>query len=392
MSAFTALTGDILEKSATFVAPSIAVNTFNRLFSRDEIYFGLFETSKQARWDGNVKKYRICVDPDPDGDGTDDCELGNVLDDTGAAAVVDDPGELDDGQFEETAHSVWSVGEDGRETKLGGAGEEITDYTERFYTEFNTAVGTAASGTSLAGAGFTFDSTNWDAAANSAVRDEVCPDPSVITIGSDCEDRMLWMLGADRLDEDSDPTTDTRWWFHDVLHSSPVAITYGQDAADNFIDKVMVGTNDGALHFINGDTGIEEWAFLPRAVLSNQQGLYEDTAPEHIYGMDSTPVLGVVDVNLDGTIDPATDSVTVVIAQRRGGSNIYALDLTPPTTLTSVSVTVVPKFLWHISPSTTGFSRLGQTWSEPTRATISTAGGPVKALVFGGGLRYGPRC
>ncbi len=385
VTAFTSITSSIIEKGATFVAPSIAVNTFNRLFSRDEVYFGLFETSKQARWDGNVKKYRICVDPtDP---GSLGCSLGEVLDATGAAAVVDGTSTPEDGQFETTAQSVWSAGVDGRETKVGGAGQEITDYTERlFYTEFNAAVGTAAAGTSLAGAGFFFDSTNWNATETSAVRDEVCPDPTDISAGSDCERRMLWMLGADILDEDSDATTDTRWWFSDVLHSSPVAVTYGQDGSSNFIDKVLVGTNDGALHFINGYSGIEEWAFVPRAVLSNQEGLFDNTGTDHIYGLDATPQLSVVDNNLDGVIDPADgDSVKVVVTQRRGGSNIYALDLTPSTKLTTLTSLIVPKFLWQISPSSPGFSRLGQTWSEPTAATINTTGGPLEVLVFGGG-------
>jgi type IV pilus assembly protein PilY1 len=383
--AFNAITSDIIEKGATFVAPSIAVNTFNRLFSRDEVYFGLFETAKSARWDGNVKKYRICVDPDPDGDGTDDCSLGDVLDDSGDPAVVDDPlSPDDDGQFELTAQSVWGGVEDGRETKLGGAGGEITDYRDRLiYTEFETGSGTAAAGTALSGAGYFFDDTNWDDTSVSAVRDEVCPDPTVLTAGSDCENRMLWLLGADTQDED--PLSDTRWWFHDVLHSSPVAVTYGQDASANFIDKVLVGTNDGALHFINGNSGVEEWAFMPRAVLADQQGLYDNSGVDHIYGLDSTPVVGVSDVNLDGVIDPATDFIGVVIAQRRGGDNIYALDLTPTATLTTVSSLIVPKFLWHINSSTAGFSRLGQSWSEPALVTINTTSGPISAVIFGGG-------
>jgi type IV pilus assembly protein PilY1 len=383
--AFTSITSDIIEKGATFVAPSIAVNTFNRLFSRDEVYFGLFETAKSARWNGNVKKYRICVDPDPDDDGTDDCSLGEVLDANGDPAVVDDPSSPeDDGQFELTAESLWSGGEDGRETKLGGAGGEITDYRDRLiYTEFEAVSGTAPAGAALSGSGYFFDETNWDDISVAAVRDEVCPDPSVLTAGSDCENRMLWLLGADTQDED--PLSDTRWWFHDVLHSSPVAVTYGQDASDNFIDKVLVGTNDGALHFINGSSGVEEWAFMPRAVLADQQGLYDNSGVDHIYGLDSTPVVGVHDVNLDGVIDPATDFIGVVISQRRGGDNIYALDLTPTATLTTVSSTVVPKFLWHINSSTAGFSRLGQSWSEPAIATIDTTSGPVSTVIFGGG-------
>ena len=388
VAALTFVTDDILEKNTSFVAPSIAANAFNRLFSRDEVYFGLFEPKLQPKWDGNVKKYNICIDPDPDDDGTDDCFLGDVLDADGDPAVIDDVAAADNGLFAETSRSVWSASDDGREIRSGGAGAEITDFTERLiYTEFSTAIGTAPSGTSLSDSGFFVDSTNWDAAATLAVRDEVCPDPTVVTAGSDCDLRMHWMLGKDVLDEDEDGDfTDTRWWFHDILHSSPIAITYGQDASDNFIDKILVGSNDGGLHFINGTSGVEEWVFMPRAVLGKQQGLYDNTATNHIYGLDGTPVIGVSDDNFDGTIDPADDFVGAVFTQRRGGDHIYALDLTPSSTLTATTQTVVPKFLWEISSATTGFLRLGQTWSEPVIGNILLADETsMTVMVFGGG-------
>ena len=386
VAAFSQITSGILQKDTSFVAPSIAANAFNRLFSRDEVFFGLFEPTRQTKWDGNLKKYNVCLDPDPDGNGTDDCVLGDVLDASGAKAVIDDSSSGDYGLFETSAQSLWSDVVDGRSTTAGGAGGEVTDYTNRLvYTEYETVGGTAATGTSLGGTGYFVDSTNWDSADNAAVRDQVCPDPSVLTAGSDCENRMLWMLGADINNEDDDNTTDTRWWFHDVLHSSPVAITYGQDEYENFIDKVVVGTNDGGLHFVNGSTGEEEWVFMPRAALASQQALYDNSAPDHTYGLDSTPMIGSYDANFDGTIDPATDFVTIAITQRRGGDNMYGLDVTPAATLTSVTGTVTPKFLWHISPGSTGFSRLGQTWSEPVLITLDAVGGAVPALIFGGG-------
>jgi len=395
VAAFTTITNDILEKDTSFVAPSIAANAFNRLFSRDEVFFGLFEPAEQPRWDGNIKKYNICVDADADGipGNGDDCTLGDVLDANDVEAIVESPDPTnplsDDGLFSTASQSEWSDLVDGRTTQLGGAGGEIDDYTERtVYTDYNGTAATA--GQALSASGFMVDDSNWDAGSSLAVRDQVCADPTDVTAGSDCETRMLWMLGKNTFADTNPPAVSagTRWWFHDVLHSSPVAVTYGQDASDNFIDKVLVGTNDGGLHFVNGTTGEEEWVYMPRAVLSAQPSLYDNTATDHIYGMDSTPMLYIKDVNLDGTIDPAAgDSVKVVISQRRGGDNIYALDLTPAAKLTSTTAltSIVPKFLWSISSATPGFSQLGQTWSEPQLVTLDTTAGAVSAFVFAGG-------
>ena len=85
------------------------------------------------------------------------------------------------------------------------------------------------------------------------------------------------------------------------------------------------------------------------------------------------------------------DKVNLYIANRRGGPFLYALDVNNP---------VDPKFLWKISSSTTDFSELGQTWSQP--AVVPALAGlkdpdgpldpvtseplnPLPVLIFGGG-------
>jgi len=226
------------------------------------------------------------------------------------------------------------------------------------------------------------------------VREEVCPNNQTDTTSSDttikaqaldCEARMLWVLGKDVLDEDDDTdVSETRWSFNDVLHSSPVTVTYGK-AGSVFIDKIIVGTNEGGLRFINGSTGEEEWVFMPNAMLSKQQTLYTNpTGTTHVYGLDGSPVLRIFDDNGDGTIDTTDgDFVHVYISMRRGGDKIYALDISP-------SGQITPKFLWMTDGGTTNFERLGQTWSDPVLATIGTTVGsdsnvPAEVLIFGGG-------
>ena len=395
VSAFTAITGTIVQRSTSFVAPAIAANAFNRLQSRDEVYFGLFEPSRNTRWQGNIKKYGLCDESDPDGiaDSGDECMLGDVLDVQDVVAIVDDASQGDDGLFRITATSYWtnpSEAPDGREITLGGAGGEITDFGTRIiYTEEDNN-GVAANGASLVD--YAINSNTWNSSRFEDVRSEVCPTPSTDP-GSDCEDRMLYILGKDIENEDGDNSTDTRWWFHDVIHSSPRVVTYGRDNQGEFIDKVYVATNDGALHAINGLTGEEEWAFMPNTVFEVQQNLFDNSGEEHTYGLDSTPVLRVEDVDNDGVIEPDDgDFVHIYITQRRGGKNMYALDITPDSTLTSNATPVVPKFLWRIVGGQDDFVRMGDSWSEPQLTTIRTGAGDNNAapvfedvLVFAGG-------
>ncbi len=72
----------------------------------------------------------------------------------------------------------------------------------------------------------------------------------------------------------------------------------------------------------------------------------------------------------------------VAAAGRRGGKSYYALDVTKPSS---------PVLMWKIDDTTTNFSKLGFSWSEPTVAHMKYKKGstitlhPKPVLVFGGG-------
>jgi type IV pilus assembly protein PilY1 len=393
VSVFNTILSKVKSDPTSFVSPSLATNAFNRLLSRSEIYFGLFTPSLQEGWPGNVKKYTICTSTaDNNGDGLPDCSLGAILDANGVPAI-----DTSTDKFKTTAESLWSGVVDGRETTLGGVGGETTDYTQTvIYTDTTPGSPTTppSSGTSLAFAdnpGYQIDINTWDDTDMSDVRTLVCPTPSTAT-GSDCEKRMLWLLGKAITPEASDTSTTTRWDVNDVLHSSPQVITYGgvdtnsDGVIDTFYDRLVVGTNDGGVRFINADTGKQEWEFIPEAKMAQQRQLYDNPEGDHLYGLDVTPTLDVNDVNGDGYIDPsAGDYVHVIVAMRRGGNYIYALDVTPGSQLTNNSTAITPSFLWRINSSTTGYSRMADTWSQPRLATIQTTTGFNKIMIFGGG-------
>ena len=373
----------------SFVAPALATNAFNRLLSRDEVYFGLFTPNLAKAWEGNVKKYRICV-------ASGSCTLGTILDANNTEAI-----DSSDDKFKDTAQSIWSAAPgtaviDGKATTQGGAGHEIVDFTSQtFYTDqSNTAL--ASSGQPLDGIGFELNSGNWFSSDLGSMRSAICPTPST-SPGSECEKRMLFLLGKkSNTNPDTDINADQRWSVNDVLHSSPVVLTYNGSDTDNdnvietFLDKVIYGTNDGTLHMVNGDTGVEEWRFMPSDFWGQQQGIFANGEGNHLYGLDVTPTVQIIDNNSDGIIKPSdSDKVRAFVSSRRGNSNIYALDLSGDSPLNVTTDTIVPKFMWRIEGGVGDFTRLGQTWSQPIITTIAINTGTTienrEVLIFGGG-------
>jgi type IV pilus assembly protein PilY1 len=387
---FTSILTDVKSDPTSFVSPSLATNAFNRLLSRDEVYFGLFTPSLNKSWLGNVKKYNICID------SSSGCSLGTFLDATGAAAI-----DTSNDKFKETAKSIWSDVVDGRDTTKGGSGAEINDHTSTIlYTEVND-IGTASSTTPLSNTGFKLTSTTWADSNHDVLRAAVCTTLST-TAGSDCEDRMLWLLGKRIVaDADNDINTTTRWSTNDVLHSSPAVITYGGEDDDNdgigsepedsdgqvstFFDKILFGTNDGALHMVNGFDGKEDWRFVPSEFWTQQQTMFTNPEGTHVYGLDLTPTLYITDNDSDGAIETAdSDFVYAYMGSRRGGKSLYALNLTDD--ITTKTDTLAPKLMWHLKGGiTSGFSRMGYTWSQPKVAKIATTTGSANVLIFGGG-------
>jgi type IV pilus assembly protein PilY1 len=105
-----AVTG-ILSTSSTFTAPSVAVDTFTRTESRNEVFFAMFEPRAGTDWPGNIKKLRIDID-----DG-----VATLVDADGLAAL-DDSGNIAD-----TARTYWSSGDDGSTVDKGGVGQLLAE-------------------------------------------------------------------------------------------------------------------------------------------------------------------------------------------------------------------------------------------------------------------------
>lgn len=390
-AAFQAALLDVLSVTTSFAAPALSVNAFNTLFNRDEVYFALFKAAGTACWPGNIKKYTLCTGL------TTGCTLGEVLDKTGAAAI--DPGTL---RIKDAATSFWSTSADGNEATKGGAGANLpAPASRKIYTYTG---GYAADGRTPTGTVALSNTANLLEDTNTNVTGSMLGVPT--GTGTEAADRTAvinWIRGQDVRDEDLDGiTTEQRdWYFADPLHSRPVAITYGGTDA-NPIVKLFVGTNDGGLRMINENTGQEEWMFVPKELLGKLYNLSLNPNGEHELGLDGTPRFRIRDRTSatnalpDGIIDPSIgDYVHVFISMRRGGRDIYALDVTPAAKVTGAAVVgeIQPKLLWVIQGgTTTGFEKLAETWSDPkvTAIRYGTAAGTNDSaaktvLLFGGG-------
>jgi len=347
-----------LFESSSFALPGLSINAFNKLFHNNEIFVSMFQPlGDRIRWEGNVKKYKLS-------DGSiADLELGEAIDKNNAPVL--DPNSEIGGKINPVAADFWSnasSGDGGRITR-GGAGNQIPAPDSRnIYTYKD-------------GAMVKFDATTPNYTEVGIV------DSSEYT----AEQIFNWILGYDVLDEDRDnDTTDLRpWTFGDPLHGSPRAITYG---VDNI--KVFVATNDGGLRMLDGETGQEDWMFIPQELMSIQATLMANPKQDdRVFGLDGTPAFIIDDQNYDSTIDSG-DSVKLFVGMRRGGRNIYGLDVTDIST-------PQPVLLWTIKGGTNtamgDYSKLGQTWSFPRPARIlwpdggNTSFASKQVLLFGGG-------
>ncbi len=108
---------------------------------------------------------------------------------------------------------------------------------------------------------------------------------------------------------------------------------------------VYVGANDGMLHAFNGNTGVEEFAYIPKAVVGNLPALANKTYTHKFY-VDGTPTLGDAYIN-------NTWKTILLGTTGAGGRSVFALDVSNPTSFAASNV------MWEVnalSDSDIGFT------------------------------------
>lgn len=382
---------EILSVSTTFVAASVPVNVFNRSDIVDNVFIAQFKVDEEARpfWNGNLKKLKLLESIDERGSAT-----LSVVDVDNQSAIASD------GRISFNALTYWTdasalppavneevSGKDGRSITRGGAGQQIPGFLggahsigenngpghRQVFTE-------PVSGTNLMNLGVT------NAAALMA-------DLNAASVG-EAEKLVRWIRGIDVDDHDGDgDMTDVRPWLLGApLHSRPLPLNYGARSAgysqDNPDIRIFMGAEDGFMHaFRNTDafgneSGVEDWAFMPRRVMGRMDQLRRNESGNHPYTVDGAPAALVIDTDEDGTIgrdaagnpDPS-DKAYLYFGLRRGGKSYYALDVTNPD---------APSKLWAIHPAG-DFAELGMTFSSPRVGTVKFGPTPTPVVIFGGG-------
>ncbi|MEM6640576.1 MAG: PilC/PilY family type IV pilus protein [Pseudomonadota bacterium] len=369
-NALGAIFNNVADDVNGFTAPAVTVNEFDRTRHREELYFTVFQPRDSYRWQGNLKRYRFRANEDNDG--------LTIIGQDGQPAVNPSTGFFYNGRDRvgnpdpsiPVAWSYWSDAPDGDTVRAGGAAGEFSLYRN---------VLTDAEGNALV----RLDRNT------PAAREELEGRPVPYTPGGtppwpreaddNVVDRWLdWAGGIDAYDSDGDGSfTDARQEMGDPLHSKPVVVTYGGGSG---VDAVIyMGTNEGYLHALDGESGEELFSFMPRRLWENIPYMAENPKlglSNRRYGMDG-PIAVWRDDGGDGRVD-AGDRVVIYAGMRRGGRSMYALDVTQPRS---------PRLLWQFTES--DHNEMGESWSAPQLAKINT--GTTEAprmrdvLIFGAG-------
>ncbi len=361
-SAFNQIVSNILTIESTFTSPAVAVDTFTRTQSRDDVFYAMFKPDNRVDWRGNVKKLKLKI------------VNGKVIlvDKNDVPAINPLTGYILEG-----ADTYWSSN-DGGAVEAGGVGELLAerDPATRI-VKSNT--GSGGSLEDLNATNMTYDvfpgySSTSDLYTLFGVPDQ----PALETV-------LDWALGYEISASGASTGSPREWIMGDPLHSQPLIINYGALGSFTLTDpdlRIVVGTNSGFLHMFGSDDGQEDWAFFPKelAPILNPRRV-NNLSPQHIYGVDLTPSLYTKDVDADGTLDASDgDKAWIYVGLRRGGRVLYALDVSSPNS---------PVYKWEASPLDAGMSELGQTWSEPVITRIpgyvDGSGVPKPVVIVGAG-------
>lgn len=337
-SSFQNIIDEILAKTSSFVAPIVPISRMERTSAGDKIYLSLFKPIKDEMWTGNIKKFGIAQENNP----SLGIKVGDLVDADGRKAVDAN------GQILATARSFWTSSStlDGGDVEKGGVGEVIMNRSSarKIYTYLG-------QNESLV------HTTNAFTLENSLISPTVL---GLSTGDNNGRDKLInFVYGLDAYDDNGNGNTSEKrdWIFGAFLHSRPVIVHYGETES-----MIFAGSNDGMLHAFDDATGEELWTYIPPNLLNKLQALHQDVLETFV---DGSPKVYL-----------AENKKILIFGERRGGNRYVALDITNR---------LSPILLWEISPNTSGYKELGQSWSSPLIGKVRFGSGEKWVAFMGGG-------
>lgn len=381
---------EIQDVDSAFAAVSLPISVNTQGTFLNQVYVGMFRPDSDGlpRWSGNLKQYKLGLSnsnlqlQDADSNSAINPSKGFI---TSCARSFWTPSTLDSywafnpqGACTATANSDVSNSPDGNIVEKGAQAYKLRSGSVT--RTIKTCSSTFASCTAL----LDFNNTNVSQAnldaASTTERDAL----------------INWEKGLDVDDENINGVrnAEIRASVHgDIVHSRPVAINFGTDAAPQVV--VFYGANDGMLHAVNGNrtaaigsvpAGGELWAFVAPESFANIKRERDNTTAISFFGTtvaNSQPK----PYGIDGAITALKTSTNTYLyaTMRRGGRVLYAFDVTNPSAPTLKWKVGCPN-MGNDTDCSSGFSGIGQTWSAPKVFTsASTGAGAVPMIIFGGG-------
>lgn len=396
-AALNTIFSEIQSVNSVFASVSLPVSVNTQGTFLNQVYIGMFrpDASSLPRWAGNLKQYKL---------GFVDNTL-RLLDAADASAINSQTGFITEcarsfwtpslvdnywsfnpqGACLATANSATSNSPDGNIVEKGAQAYLLRSTASRTVKTCDPAFAACTSLTD-------FNTSNAAITAASLGAADATERNQLINWarGLDIDDERASVYGET---PNASTATQMRPSAHgDVVHSRPVALNYGTDAAPQVV--VFYGGNDGVLRAINGNrsaaiggaaAGSELWSFMPPEFYTTLKRLRANS-PEISFPGSTTAGAVPKAYGFDGPVtaysNAANDVHWLYAAMRRGGRVFYAFDVSTPAT---------PALKWKLGcPNkandvgcSPGFDGIGQTWSSPKIMSAAGHAGPL--LIMGGG-------
>ncbi len=373
--AFESIISTIVAKSALFFAP-IAIQA-ESMFSSNYAYSASFKPEAGGPWLGTVKKY--CVVPPLENNGL----YSTTVD---ACLFLSNNGK--DLETNPAAQDLWT-GIRSLSANQGGVGDVLLSQ-----------LGAPAGGAPVAPYYGHRNIVTWRPGTAGYVSVDPTSWTSADSLTNGCDHfRLINRLHGYTYDANCTtgaPQSVGAWPVGDPIHFEPILLRYGDcnDSAGAPIPStcfLVVGMNDGMLHFFDAANGAETTALVPGELWSSasvtQSPLKDimsqpDLTYTHRYYLDGVGRLFHEDNDNDGLIDSG-ERAQLTFGLGRGGRAYYAIDVSKLAggVLTDAQNPIYPL---PYTPGT-AFAELRDTWSAPWMGLAKFSQQPVKTAIFPSG-------